>query len=78
MEVYFAATIGTCTEFMETGQKHKVSMTIYPIKADLDETHLKVTSGCNLWQACENKSCYFSLKARDKKKVKADKKKGSS
>ena len=78
MEVYFAATIGTCTEFMEAGNKHKVSITIYPIKADLDETHLKVTSGCNLWQSCENKSCYFSLKARTGKKIKADKKKGSS
>jgi len=64
MDVYFQSEIGVCTEFMQGGKKQKVSIVISPIKTQGDESALKIIYGCNLWRACENKNCFFSLKAR--------------
>ena len=71
MDVYFQSEIGACTEFMQDGKKQKVSIVISPLKTHGDEMTLKITYGCNLWRSCENKGCFFSLKARDLPKTKA-------
>lgn len=70
MDVYVQSTIGECTEFTseEHGvpKKRKVSIVISPLRLDGDEqSKLRVVTGCNLWQGCRTKACYFSAAARN-------------
>ena len=67
MEINIGSTIGVCDQCIKDGERVEASIVISPIKIEsTDEagTKLKVISGCNLWRACENGACYFSLKAR--------------
>lgn len=68
MDVYVQSSIGECDQFTsdETGnKKQKVSVVISPLRLEGDEqTKLRVVTGCNLWQACQTKACYFSTAAR--------------
>jgi hypothetical protein len=65
--VYFTATIGECTEFILDGKKQRVSVVISPLKVYSEEETVKVNSGCNLWKACQNKQCQFSIASHPKK-----------
>lgn len=67
MEVYIQSEIGLCNEF-QPKQKDAVSIVISPLRIEGGEKegHLKVISGCNMWQGCQNKNCYFSSGARYK------------
>lgn len=69
MDVYIQSEIGVCAEFVLEGKKREVSIVISPVKVEMSESQLKVVSGCNMWRACENRACYFSLKARLDPKV---------
>ncbi|MBA7558412.1 hypothetical protein ES708_00015 [subsurface metagenome] len=72
MEVRIEATIGICAEFLSApeAEKAEVSVVIAPIKVTAeDESKLRVVSGCSLWQSCHNAACWYSLAAREKKKV---------
>lgn len=52
------------------GTKEAVSIVISPLKVvGIDESNIRVTSGCNLWQACQNPRCHFSAAARKLPKV---------
>lgn len=59
--VYFQATIGECHEFCLEGKKQHVSVVISPLKAWADNQTVRVTSGCNLWKACQNRQCQYSV-----------------
>jgi len=76
MEIYIQATIGVCSEFMSatSAEKAEVSVVIAPIKVTSeDESKLRMTTGCNLWQSCHNGGCWYSLGAREKKKARPGK-----
>ncbi len=67
MEINIGSVIGPCDQFIKDGEQVEVSIVISAIKVEATDeagTKLKVVSGCNLWRACENGACYFSLKAR--------------
>lgn len=70
MDIYIQSTNGMCTEYRPK-QKDPISVTISPLRIEGKEGHLKIVSGCNMWQACENPDCYFSKAARGKPKTKA-------
>ncbi len=72
MEIYMQATIGICSEFMSApdAEKAEVSVVIAPVKvASEDEAKLRLVTGCNLWQSCQNAACWYSIAAREKKKA---------
>ncbi len=74
MEIKIESEIGTCEEFMDErgGCKESVSIVISPLKVIApDDCNVKVTSGCNMWQACHNRNCHFSSEARRLPKIKA-------
>ena len=76
MEINIQATVGICSEFMSApdAEKAEVSVVIAPIKVTSeDELKIRVISGCNLWQSCQNGSCWYSLVAREKKKARPGK-----
>lgn len=68
IQVQVQSQIGACEEFMSSPRsgKEAVSVVISPLKVVTSEqdTSVRVTSGCNLWQACYNKRCHFSCEAR--------------
>jgi len=66
MDLYVQSEIGICTEFtMEGSEKEQVSIIISPLRVEgVKEDQLRVIMGCNMWRACLNKACYFSLAAR--------------
>ena len=50
--------------------KESVSIVISPLKVTGGEgSNIRITSGCNLWQACQNPRCHFSAAARKLPKV---------
>ena len=64
MDVYVQSTIGACSEFVVDGKKKEIAIVISPLKLVQDEKNeknLKVNSGCNMWRACQNAECQFSL-----------------
>ena len=72
MEIYVQATIGVCSEFKAApdSEKTEVSVVIAPIKVDSEnESKLRLVTGCNLWQSCQNDACWYSIGAREKKKA---------
>jgi len=76
MEINIQATIGICSEFMSAvdAEKAEVSVVIAPLKVTSeDESKLRVVTGCNLWQSCQNDKCWYSLGAREKKKARLGK-----
>ena len=70
MDIYVASEIGSCTEYLPK-QKEPMSIVISPVRIEGTEGKLKVVSGCNMWQGCQNKNCYFSSAARKEPKIKA-------
>ena len=72
VEINVQATVGICSEFMSTpdAQKAEVSIVIAPLKVTSEnESKLRIVSGCNLWQSCQNVSCWYSLGSRERKKA---------
>ena len=70
MEVNIQATQGICSEFVDDkGKKQDVSIVISPLKvmANEEQSKIVVQTGCNLWKACRNKGCYFSMASRERK-----------
>ena len=72
MEIRIESQIGMCEEFMAGAKEPKepVSIVISPLKVISDELNVRVTNGCNMWQACQNQRCYFSAAGRRLPKVK--------
>lgn len=66
MDIYIVSLGTECNQF-EPKQEEPVSVVISPLRVDGTEGNLKITSGCNLWKACENPNCYFSKAARPEK-----------
>ena len=60
-DVYIQSQIGVCSECIIGGKKVETSVVISPLKVKQMENELRVNSGCNMWRACENKRCQFSL-----------------
>ena len=73
MDVYINSEIGVCQEYMAAKDKKKetVSIIVSPLKVQGDETgmNLRVVNGCNMWQACYNSKCFFSIAARTKPRI---------
>jgi hypothetical protein len=68
MDVYVQSMVGECSEAVIEGKRKTVSIVISPLKlVQRDKETLKVISGCNLWKACQNLSCQFSLANREEK-----------
>ncbi|GAJ13825.1 unnamed protein product [marine sediment metagenome] len=70
MEVNIQATQGVCSEFVDDkGKKQTVSIVISPLKVTANEEQSKIVvqTGCNLWKACQNKGCYYSMVSRERK-----------
>ena len=80
MDIYVQATIGPCTEFTLNKEKEEISIVIAPLKiifgrSSVDHPNgesLKFNSGCNMWRACENPACQYSLISRPEKKTAGD------
>ena len=76
MEINIQATVGICTEFMSAvdAEKAEVSVVIAPLKVTAEDgSKIRVISGCNLWQSCQNGACWYSLGSREKKKARPGK-----
>ena len=73
MEIKIESAIGVCEEFMEAvnGKRVPVSVVISPLKVVGNDSGVQVTSGCNMWQACRNARCHFSVEARKLPKVRS-------
>ena len=72
MEIRIESQIGICEEFMVDKNSPTASVTIVisPLKVMAKvEGDIKVTSGCNMWQACYNRRCHFSSEARRQPKI---------
>lgn len=62
LTVNIVSVIGPCAEFTnEYEGKEEVSVVISPLKVTQEDSILRVNSGCNLWKACKNSQCHFSL-----------------
>ena len=73
MEIKIESQIGLCEEFMASpkAEKEPVSIVISPLKVTSEgDSNIRVTNGCNMWQACQNQRCHFSAAARKLPKVK--------
>ena len=70
ISIYFQAESHTCTEFILMGKKKTVAVVISPLKAIEAKNAIKLTSGCNMWEHCENANCHYSLAARPPLKIK--------
>ena len=62
MDIYIQSVVGPCTEYMnEKRVKEEISIVISPLKiVSVNET-IKVSSGCNMFHACQNNKCQYSL-----------------
>ena len=72
MQVNIQATQGVCSEFVDDKGKQKtVSIVISPltlkVTANEEQSKVAVQEGCNLWKSCQNKGCYYSMVARQRK-----------
>jgi len=71
MEVNIQALQGVCSEFIDDkGKRRDVSIVVSPLKVTANEEQNKIVvqTGCNLWKACFNEGCYYSMASRKKKK----------
>ena len=76
MEITIQATVGICSEYMSTpdSEKAEVSVVIAPIKVTSENgDKIRVITGCNLWQSCQNGACWYSLGSREKKRARSGK-----
>jgi hypothetical protein len=68
MDIHFAASMGMCSNFLdENGNTQELSIVIAPIKfvQRPNDPSVQVKSGCSLWEACYNKSCWYSESSRE-------------
>jgi len=70
MDIYIQSEVGVCAEY-KPRQKEPISIVISPIRIEGKEGNLKVISGCNMWRACQNENCYFSMASRAREKLRA-------
>jgi len=73
MEINIQSQIGACEEYMAEVESGRtlVSIVIYPLRViSVDDSNIRVTNGCNMWQACQNSRCHFSAAARRLPKIK--------
>lgn len=62
MDIYIQSTVGPCTEYInEDNKKQEISIVISPLKITNKNDVLKVSNGCNMFHACQNKKCQYSL-----------------
>ena len=73
MDINIQATIGTCSQFQDKSDAEysEISVVIAPLKVTTDESNgrLQIISGCNVWRSCVNKKCWYSMVARQEKRV---------
>jgi len=72
MDVNIQATYGVCSEFIDDkGERRDATNIIAPLLLTVTEkeeqSKVAVKEGCNLWKSCQNKGCYYSLIARQRK-----------
>ena len=73
MDIYIQSEIGTCADFKAgvKEQSQTVTIDISPLTVDeMGTGGIRVTTGCNMWQACCNRRCHFSGEARKLPKIK--------
>ena len=78
MDIYFTYESGLCDQYQEKpgGVKEAVNKVMAPLRVEgIGAESLKVISGCNLWQGCNNPNCHYSAAGRTKTKLKAKPKK---
>jgi hypothetical protein len=59
--IYFQAASHECREFILQGKKQAVSAVIAPLKVTETDNSIRLNSGCNMWEHCENKLCHFAM-----------------
>ncbi len=59
--IYVVAAHGTCNEFISGGKRQTISSVISALKINQIDQTLRITSGCNMWKACENPRCQYSI-----------------
>jgi hypothetical protein len=59
--IYFQAESHICNDFITGGKKQSVSTVIAPLKVTERDNSIQLTSGCNMWEHCENRNCHFSM-----------------
>ena len=70
MQVNIQSTQGACSEYIdEKGKQKTVSIIVSPLKvtANDEQSKIVVQTGCNLWKACRNEGCYYSMASRQRK-----------
>ena len=70
INIQVMATQGDCSSFTdEKGKVATVSIVIAPLKV-LQEggAKLQIISGCNMFESCHNKKCWYSVESRRKNK----------
>jgi hypothetical protein len=74
MEINMQATIGLCNQYQPDpeGEKAEISVVISAKKVIGDEKigKLQFIDGCNMFNSCWNKSCWYSVAGRQNKKNK--------
>ena len=74
MDIYFTYENGTCNQFQDKpgGKKEEITIVVAPLRVEGTGTEtLKVISGCNMWQGCNNPNCFYSAGSRKKPKIEA-------
>ncbi len=75
MEIHFnlQATIGLCNQYKNPpdGECSEISIVVSPKKVIVEESTNKLNNidGCNMFKSCFNKNCWYSIAARQSKKV---------
>jgi hypothetical protein len=62
-DIHLTYQAGTCSEFTQKGKKSDRNIIIAPLKILEKENETLLKSGCNMWKACENPECQYSLAA---------------
>ena len=78
MDIYFTYESGLCDQYQEKpgGVKEAVTKVMAPLRVEGTGTEqLKLISGCNLFQGCKNKKCFYSSAGREQPRLKAKPKK---
>lgn len=66
MELKVEYSVGLCNQFCRDGQgqKEEVSVIISPLKVVGEGEKVRIISGCNLFRACHNAYCWYSVDGR--------------
>lgn len=70
MEVNIQSVQGACSEYIDDKRKKQtVSIVISPLRVTANEEQNKIVvqTGCNLWKACRNEACFYSMASRQRK-----------